>query len=426
MRDEEAEVFARHGAELTWGDFEDFLEAAERHPYAVNRVPLVGHGTLRTRYVGRENRRSTPREMRDMVRALDAAIDAGAWGLSTGLIYPPGCYTPAEELSELAGVAARRGGVYSSHIRDEGAGIESALEEFVGIVRSSGARGVVSHLKLAKRASWSKIGWIVDFFDRLRAEGLPVAADRYPYTAGATGLGAVLPDWVHEGGREAALARLAHPAQRAKARAEVEATDGYPEYWGDIMVAGVWNEESKDCDGLRLTEIAERRGETPFDAAVELLASERMRVAAIFFSMSEDNLETILRLPFVGIGSDSASRSFEAKRFESKPHPRGFGTSARVLGRYARERGVLALGEAVARMTGVVADAYGIRDRGRLAPGLAADVVVFDPETVADTSTYQEPYSYPIGIDCVFVNGRPVLDAGSATGLRPGRMLLRG
>jgi N-acyl-D-amino-acid deacylase len=425
-REQQRENFARHGVELTWGDFAEFLDAAGKHPYAVNRVPLMGHGTLRTRYVGREDRGATGSEVREMTSALEAALDGGAWGLSTGLIYPPGCYTPTDEIARLAEVTARRGGVYASHIRSEGDRIEEALEEFAEIARTSGARAIVSHLKLSKRRNWSKMGWLIEFFERLHAEGLCVEADRYPYAAGSTVLGIVLPEWVHEGGREAACQRLADPGQREEIRAEI-AADVYPEFWSEIVVAGVWSEESRDCEGLNLVEIAQMRSApSPFDAAVDLLLRERMRVDCVFFRMSEANLETILRLPFVGIGSDSEVRSLEAKRFEGKPHPRCFGTAPRVLGRFVRERGVLTLGEAIVKMTGKVAGFYGLKDRGGLAPGLAADVIVFDPDSVADTATYEEPYSYAVGFDYVFVNGEPVLDGGAATELRPGRMLLRG
>jgi N-acyl-D-amino-acid deacylase len=419
-----------YGLEIDWHTPRQFYARAEAAPSSVNRAMLAGHGAIRAAVVGYAGRPTDAAERRRMRALLEEALEAGAFGLSSGLLYPPGCYADVDELSDLAGVTTAAGGYYTSHIRSEGSALLEAIDEFLEVLRRSGARGQLSHLKAAGAANWHKTAQALDRLRQARAEGLAVTADRYPYLASMTDLDSMLlPDWAVEGGREAELARLSDPATRRKLMGEILARHGEADYFDRILIAEVTPAGPKDPVGKTLRQVAEAAGREPLEAAFDLIVLHNTQVAAIHFSMSEDNLRAILAEPYVSIGSDSSLRHLPAAEAEAGSglaHPRAYGTPARFLGTYVREARLMDWPEAIRRMTGLPADVVGLPDRGRLRDGAWADLVVFDPKTIADRATYQRPAVAPAGIRHVFVNGEQVVADGRHTGATPGRVLRRG
>lgn len=424
-----AALTARIFPELPWGwaGFADFLRHCDDAGYVTNFVPLVGHGTLRLAACGFEARAASDAELATMGALLDEALDAGAFGLSSGLIYPPGVFSDTEELAALAS-RLPPGRVYATHMRDEGERLADSVAEAVEVARRGGCRLQVSHLKAAGRANWGKVAGALDQLRSARDGGIPVAQDVYPYTASSTMLTACLPAWAQEGGDDAVLARLADPASLRRLRADIEG-DGTPvgasgQNWragaagtgpDDILVAST---ASHAFEGATVTEIAENLDVAPFDALVEVLRSERLRVSMVAFTMNEDDLVEGLADPYTAIGSDGLPPGVGGK-----PHPRLFGTFPRVLGRYCREQGVLDLPTAVHRMTGLPASIFALRDRGVVRPGAVADLVVFDADRVADVCDYRDPVHPPTGIVRVVQAGRTVVTGGRWLGVRRGRRL---
>ncbi len=364
--------------------------------------------------------------MRDL---LQEALDAGAYGLSSGLIYPPGCYANVDELADLAQVVAAAGGYYTSHIRSEGDRLLEAIDEFLEVLRHSGARGQLSHLKAAGAANWPKTAESLRCLRAARASGIAVTADRYPYLASMTDLDSMLlPDWAVEGGREAELARLTDPATRRRLADEILARHPEADYFDRITIAEVTPAGPQDVVGKTLRQVADAAGGDPLPVAFDLIVRHQTQVAAIHFSMSDENLRTILSEPYVSIGSDSSLRHLpqDGQTAGGLAHPRAYGTPARFLGTYVREARLMDWPEAIRRMTGLPANVVGLEGRGRLRKGAWADLVIFDPETVADRATYQRPWAAPAGIHHVFVNGERVVADGRHTGATPGRVLRRG
>jgi N-acyl-D-amino-acid deacylase len=358
-----------------------------------------------------------------MERMMDEAMADGAWGLATGLIYAPGSYAATEEIIGIARRAAGRG-FYASHIRGEGATLLDAVAEAIRVGREGGLPAQVSHIKAAGRPNWGKVADALALIDAARAQGQDVMADVYPYTASSTTLRTLLPDWVLEGGIDAMLKRLADPRDRERIRREL--TGGGEGLlrgleWSDIMVA--YAPSRPEAQGRRLAEIAAARGEDPLDAAIEVIVAEQGKGYMILFQLDEADLRRALAHPHVMIGSDGSALAAEGPLAVGKPHPRSYGTFPRVLGRYARDERALTLPEAVWKMTGLPARRLGLADRGVLAPGAMADVVVFDAATVADRATYEDPHRYAGGIGHVLVNGRVVVADGEHTGALPGRVL---
>jgi N-acyl-D-amino-acid deacylase len=422
------ETYSDYGLRIDWEDIDGYFTYAGEVGCSVNRASLTGHGTLRALTVGYDDKPPTRTQMEQMKRELADCLERGSVGLSSGLIYPPGCYARTEELIELARVAAGYDALYASHVRGEGTTGVAAIAEHLRISREAGIRSEIAHIKCAGQANWGNLPRYLELITEAQAQGVDVAADRYPYVASSTSLASVFPEWLHAGGIEAELGRLRDPATREQLRQAIRDQHGAGEedYWQSVLVSYVSCAERKHLEGLRVAEVGERVGKAPVDAVMDLLLAERSKVSAIFFSMSEENLKQIYSWPFVMIGSDAGVRSSEGPTRAGKPHPRSFGTPARFLGRYVREAKVVSLSEGVRKLTSLPAERIGLRKRGWLKKGYFADIVVFDPETVADRATFADPFQYSVGFAEVLVNGVAVIRAGRHTGARPGRILRRG
>lgn len=357
-----------------------------------------------------------------MVNLLIDAISSGAKGLSTGLVYPPGVYSKTSEIILLVKEMVKHSqGIYTTHMRSEGSELIEAIEEVLRIGFDAGARVHISHLKTSGEKNWGKIEMVIEKIAAALQRGLKITCDRYPYTAASTDLDSVLPSWVYEKGHASELYRLRYERERIFQ----ELSNAYPDksYWGNILVSVVNSEQNKWMEGKSIAVIAEILKNDPVKCLIDILVEENLRVGAIFFSMNEDNLETILKLPFTMIGSDSSARSFDGVTARGKPHPRGFGTFPRVLGEYVRGKGIISLNEAVHKMTGLPAGAFGLKNRGNITQGFFADITVFAPDSIKDNATFENPFLKPDGICYVFVNGEPVLWEGKLTGAMPGRIL---
>ncbi|MQA83941.1 MAG: amidohydrolase family protein [Streptosporangiales bacterium] len=420
--DELAELTARIFPELPWGwtGFADFLGHCDRVGYVTNYAPLVGHGTLRLAACGFADRPATADERARMGELLDEAMAAGAFGMSSGLIYPPGLFSDTDELTELAArLPADR--VYATHMRDEGANLAGSIAEAIEVARRGGCRLQVSHLKAAGRTNWGKVPDALEALRSAREDGIPVTHDVYPYTASSTMLTALLPHWAHEGGNSALLARLRDPAELARLRGDLGGDLANP-FGGTgpdgILVAST---ASHAFEGATLTEIAVDLGVDPFDALVEVLRSERLRASMVAFTMAEDDLVEALSDPYTAIGSDGLPPGVGGK-----PHPRLFGTFPRLLGHYCRDRGVLDLPTAVHRMTGLPARIFSLTDRGAIRPGAIADLVAFDADRVTSVCDYRDPVHPPEGIAWVVQAGETVVTDGRWLGPRRGRRLRPG
>lgn len=404
-----------------WRSMAEYRALLRQVRPAVNVWPLVGHGALRAAVMGYENRRPSIGELRAMERLLEEALDEGGHGLTTGLIYAPGCFAEPQEIEVLAAVVARRGGIYASHLRSEKDRLLESLREMIESVRRTGVRGQISHLKTAGRRQWNKVDEVLELLRTARKEGVQVAADCYPYTASWTSLDVLLPIWVRDGGNEAAHTRLRDRAMRERIRREILAADRH-DLADAVMVAAVKEEELRPCTGKHLGEIARAWGRRPVDALLEILEKDRLNTQAFFFSMCEDNMRKILAESYVMVGSDASARTFEGPLAKDFPHPRAFGTFPRTL-RMALDGQTVPVHEAIRKMTSLPAEHFGIRDRGILAVGKKADVVVFDPAVVCDRATYAEPRLAPLGIRHVVVNGVITVKDGQLTGSRGGEVL---
>jgi N-acyl-D-amino-acid deacylase len=403
-----------------WRSFADFLAASDACGYVTNYAPLVGHGTLRLAVLGMASRRPDEDELARMGRLLDEALEAGAFGMSTGLIYPPGLFSDTDELVALARQLGG-GRVYATHMRGEGASLLASIEEALVIGAQAGCRVQISHLKALGRSNWGQTSAALQRLDRSRQDGMAVTQDAYPYDRSSTMLTACLPPWFQEGGDAAVLARLDDPAQLARARADVadpdDSTDSHVTGIGyeNILVSST---ESHAFEGQTIAEIADTLGTEPFDALVHVLRVEKLRASMVSASMSEFDVMTVLAHPATMIGSDGLPPGLGGR-----PHPRLFGTFPRVLGRYVRDRGVLTLPEAIARMTALPAAVFGVTDRGHVTPGMVADLVAFDPRRVGDICDYRDPVRPPIGIAWVMHAGRFSVRDGRWLGKRLGRRL---
>jgi N-acyl-D-amino-acid deacylase len=412
-----------------WRSMGQYLDRLERQGVSVNVAPLVGQGTVRGAVMGYADRPPTADELARMCELVRGAMADGAFGLSSGLIYVPGSYARTDEIVALARVAAEWGGIYASHIRGENDTLLAAVAEAIDIGRQAGLPVQIAHFKAMGRHMWGKSVDSLRMVDEARAAGLDVTCDQYPYNASATGLGAYLPAWVHVGGPDAMRERLSSPEIRAHVRHDIlHGTEGWVSLhkgvgWDNTLITRC---NDTAIEGLTVSEIAKRRGVDEFDAAFDLLIENQGRVSVVYFTIGDEDIERIMRHPAVMIGSDSSAIAAEGVLARGKPHPRTFGTFVRVLGEYARERQTITLEEAVRKMTSLPAQRLGLHDRGLLRPGMKADVVLFDPDTVADRATYTEPMQYPVGIAHVLVNGRLSVTGGRHLGERAGAVLRRG
>src|SRR5919108_1006023 len=415
--------------DVTWRTLGGYLARLAESGIAVNVVPIVGHGTVRSAAMGYAQRRPTAHELARMKALIADAMAEGAFGLSTGLVYAPGCYAETDELVELAMVVKRAGGMYFSHIRGESDSVLEAAQEAITIGARAGVAVQISHLKTAGYANWEKTPRLLALLDRANKRGLDVTGDMYPYTAGATSLGALLPPWVHEGGLAKLLPRLRDEQVRTRIRRDIE--QGVDGWWNPARAAG-WSgvqlsraQQHRSYQGMRLSDIAKLRQQDPLSAALDILLAEEGNAGVVLFMMAEVQVQTILRHRRVMIGSDAGATAPYGVLGQGQPHPRAYGTFSRILGAYVRELGVISLEEAIFRMTGLTAWRLGLSDRGLIRPGYKADLVLFDAQHIADQATYDMPHAYPMGIRWVLVNGQVILRDGERLPVLPGRVLLR-
>ncbi len=416
--------------DVQWTSFDAFFTLVEREGVALNVASLVGLGTTRLCVAGPAARRLEREEIEAQNRLIRGAIEEGALGVSSGLIYEPGRYADLAELVACASAARESGApLYASHVRDEGDELELAIGEVIAVGERAEVAVQCSHHKAAGKRNWGKVHRTLAAIDRARNRGIGVAIDAYPYVASWTELATVLPAAVRSGGDEAALERLRDPEQALSAALQMRIArdpalggDG----WDTILVTDVGSERNAGLAGMRLDAIARMWHTSPPRAAIRLLVEEEMRVECAFFSMSEDDVASVYSAPFCCVGSDASARAYAGITARGVPHPRTYGTFPRVFGRYVRQRRVFDTAEAVRRMTSLPAQLFGLRERGVIAPGMHADLVAFDPERIADRATYERPFARPEGVRDVYVNGRAVLRDGELTGARPGRPLRNG
>jgi N-acyl-D-aspartate/D-glutamate deacylase len=426
-QDNDAESLRSFGLSVDWTGFDGYFGKVQAAGTAINLGTLVPATAVRQRIVGLENRDPSADELTRMEAMVDQAMRDGAFGLSSALVYPPGSFAKTGELVALARVAARHHGIYVSHIRGESFNLFKALDEALQIGREGGLPVVIFHLKVAARGNWGRMKEVVAKLEAANAETIHVSATMYPYTVGGTRLAASLPLWVQEGGREKMLERLKDPAVRARARTEIETTiDGWENFilasgFDGIQIASVPQTADQSLLGKRISEIARARQQSDWDTFFAVLQETDGRAGALYHMMSEDDVKRGLQWPQVSIGTDSSALRTEGVLGRGSPHPRAYGTFPRVLGKYVREDKVLDLGDAVRRMTSLAARQFGIQNRGLIRPEMYADLVVFDPATIRDNATFEQPHQYPNGIAHVVVNGVPVVDPRGLTGARPGR-----
>jgi len=404
--------------DVTWTTLGEYLQHLEDRGISTNVASFVGAATVRIHEMGYEDRDPTPEELDSMLQLVRVAMEEGAVGVGSSLPYIPAPFAKTEELIALAQMAAEHDGMYISHIRNEGDEIFAALEEFLTIVRESGVRGEIYHLKVSHKRNWDKLDEVVSLIEAARAEGLPVTADIYTYNASSTGLNYDLPAWVKEGDHDERTERLKDPAIRERVIAETEMIP--PE---DILLVSFRNPDLRHLTGKTLAEVADMRGTSPVVTAMDLIVEDDSRIGTVRFTMNEDNIRQKIALPWVSLCSDSASLAPEPPFTNSQPHPRAYGSFARLLGKYVREEGIIPLEEAIHRLTGLPASNLKLAGRGALAPDYFADVVIFDPETVIDRATFEEPHQLATGVVHVFVNGEQVLRDGEHTGATPGRFV---
>lgn len=411
----------QYGVDLPFGDLAGFFAWLDSKGATVNVASMVGQGTIRGFVVGEDDRPATAEERHRMAEEVRRAIAAGACGLSSGLEYTPGAFASTEELAELVAVLAGTGLPYATHMRNEDDRLLAAIEEAIHIGRLAGVPVEISHFKAQGGRNWWKARPALDVLERARADGVDVGFDVYPYVAYSTGLASLFPVTARDGGTEAFLARLQNPEQLAalerQVRAKIEQLGG----WDAVQITSTASDELAWARGHRISRLAADRDEDPFALTVRLIVEDRNRVGMVGFGMSEENVEMQLAHPLAVVCSDGGARAPYGALSEDVPHPRTYGAFPRVLGRYVRERGIMPLETAIHKMTALPAGRIGLHDRGLIAPGFKADLVAFDPDTVADRATFEDPHQYPIGIPHVWVNGEAVLLNGEHTDARSGR-----
>ena len=415
---------------IDWTTLSEGLRGLERRGVSQNVASFIGATTLREHVIGLEDKAPTPAQLEAMRALVRSEMEAGALGIGSSLIYAPAFYASTEELIELCKVAAQYHGKYISHLRSEGNKLTEAVGELIRIAREAHIPAEIYHLKAAGRANWPKMDQVIGMIEAARAEGLAITADMYTYEAGSTGLDASMPPWVLDGGYEAAYKRLSDPATRGKIARAIRTPSAD---WENLFLAAgspdrvllveFKSDALKPLTGKTLAQAAAARGEDPIDTIMNLVLEDRSRVGTVYFMMSEDNIRKQIALPWVSFGSDAASMAPEPPFTKSSTHPRAYGNFARLLGKYVRDEKVIPLQEAVRRLTGLPATNLGLQDRGFIRAGGFADIVVFDPATIADTATFEKPHQYAVGMRQVFVNGMQVLKDGEHTGAKPGRAL---
>jgi N-acyl-D-amino-acid deacylase len=398
-----------------WESMADYLNKIEAQGSGFNVASFVGHGTIRQNVMGHNASKPTKEELEEMKKLVGIAMKDGAWGMSTGLIYPPSVYAETEEIIELSKIVANYSGIYASHIRGEGESLLEAIVEAGEIGEKSGAPVQIAHFKASGKSNWGKTKAALALVKKYRNMGIDITFDQYPYIAGSTGLKSLFPHWAHEGGAEKMIKRLKDPKIRKKMRDQLRRNE-----WDQIMVAYAKNHPK--YNGKNIEEIAELENKDPYDSVCDLLIAEDNQVQIVSFGMDEEDVRRVMRSPFGMVGSDGSAISPEGILGHGNPHPRYYGTFPRVLGYYVREE-VLSLPEAVRKMTSAPAQKLGIKDRGRLRQGYKADLTIFDPDKIKDNATFTNPHQYPSGIPFVMVNGTLVVDKDEHTGTLPGKAL---
>jgi len=416
--------------EITWTTLAEYLTYLEKRGISQNVASFIGAPTLREYVIGLEDKAPTPEQLDEMRELVRQEMEAGALGITTALIYPPATFAKTDELIELSKVAAKYKGKYIAHIRSEADRLTEAVDETIRISREAGLPAEIYHLKASGRENWSKLDRVLARIEEARRNGLQISADMYTYTAGATGLNSSMPPWVYDGGSDAAYRRLQDTETRKKiAEAMRVPSDSWENLYmlagspDRILLVGFKSEALKPLTGKTLAEVARMRGKDPVETIMDLVLEDRSRIATVYFMMDEENVKKQIRQPWVSFGSDAASMAPEGVFLKSSTHPRAYGNFARLLGKYVREEKVIPLTEAVRRLSGLPATNLGLDHRGFLEPGMFADVVVFDPNTIADVANYERPQQYSVGVKHVFVNGVQVLRDGEHTGAKPGRAL---
>ena len=425
-----ATASAPYGLQVDWRTLGEYFKRLERSGVSVNVGSFVGATQVRRCILGEESREPTRAELDQMKRLVTEAMQDGALGLSVALLVPPNTYHTTAQLIELASAVKPFGGIYMTHIRTEGEGIETAIGEALEVAGKAHVPVEILHLKIADRRLWGRMKNVCDLIEGARSRGIEASADQYPYVAGQNNLVALVPPWAMEGGRDRMLARLKDPAERRRIEKDLYAgiPGWYNHYlamngWEGCVVASVRMEANRKYEGKSIAEIAQLSGKKPADAVFDLLIDEQGSVPAVYFLMSEEDVRYAMQRPWVSFGSDGSAVRPDGPLGSGKPHPRWYGTFPRVLGKYVREEHVLTLPEAIRKMTSLNAEKLGVEDRGLLRVGKKADITIFDPDRVADRATFGNPHQYPVGILCVIVNGVPVIEGEQHLGTRPGRIL---
>src|SRR5262245_49253168 len=416
--------------DIPWTTLGEYLTWLEKRGVSQNFASFIGAATLRENVIGLEDKPPSPAQLEKMRELARREMEAGALGITTALIYPPAFFAKTDELIELCKVAAKYKGKYTAHIRSEANQLVEAVQETIRIGREAGLPVEIYHLKASGQSNWTKMDQVIAMIEEARRQGLKITADMYMYPAGGTGLYASMPPWVFDGGPEAAYKRMQDPDTRKKIADAIRTPTnewenlyylaGSPDR---LLLAGFKSEALKPLTGKTLGEVAKLRGKDPVETIMDLVLEDRSRVGTIYFLMNEENIKKQIGRPWVSFGSDAASMAPEGAFLKSSTHPRAYGNFARLLGKYVREEKVITLQEAVRRLTGLPATNLGLDHRGFLKPGMFADVVVFDPTTIADRATFENPHQYSVGVRHVFVNGAQVLKDGEHTGAKPGKAL---
>jgi len=415
---------------MTWLTLHDGMLDLEKRGVSPNFASSIGAATLREYAIGLDDKRPTPEQLQTMRDLVEREMKAGALGIASALIYAPGFYATTDELIEISKVAAKHHGIYISHMRSEGNRLVEAVDELIRISREAGLPAEIYHLKAAGQANWPKMDRVIEMVEAARKSGLRITADMYTYTAGGTGLDAAMPPWAEDGGYDALFKRLRDPKERAKIAAAIRTpTDKWENLYlaagsaDRVLLVEFKSDALKPMTGKTLGEVARLRGKSPEETIMDLVLEDQSRIGTIYFLMSDDNLKKQIRLPWVSFASDAGSIAAEGVFLKSSAHPRAYGSFARVLGKYVRDERVLTLPDAIRKLAALPCENLGLARRGRLQPGMFADVVVFDPATIADRATFEKPHAYAVGMRHVFVNGVQVLKDGEHTGKKPGRAL---
>ena len=416
--------------EIPWNTLGEYLQFLEKKGVSTNIASFIGATTLRINAVGYEDRKPNPKELKLMTDLVHQGMKEGALGIGSSLIYAPAFYSSTEELIEICKIAAQYDGMYISHMRSEGNKILESVDELITIAKEAGIRSEIYHLKQSGKKNWGKLDAVIQKIDSARAAGLDITTDMYNYTAGATGLDASMPPWVQEGGLDKWIERLKKPSIKKRVIKEMQ-TD--TDQWENLMCAaesadklilvGFKNDSLKYLTGKTLDEVSKIRGKSPEETAIDLVIQDGSRVGTVYFLMSEENVKRQIKLPYMSFGSDAGSIATEGVFLKSSTHPRAFGNFARLLGKYVRDEKIISLEEAIYKLSGLPASNLKINNRGTLKINNYADVVVFDPESIQDFATFDNPMQYAIGINHVFVNGSHVLKNGDHTGVLAGKFV---